>query len=133
MTPKQELLKELIAHIEEDPDIVPEALKAISKGMAAWEAKVQRRLDHRADYGISAALMLPKARSFWDVHNARHRAVAIRFVIRRRTRTGRASTVPLSGAGIQPSFSCVLGPGRRATGKSRTSRLTAQLVQRRVT
>jgi hypothetical protein len=73
MTDK-ELLERIQQRIGRNPAIVPDVLDAVRNGMKAWEASVQRRLDHRADMAISAALLLPTQRH-WSTDNESHRSM----------------------------------------------------------
>jgi hypothetical protein len=70
------LLGKLAERIERNPDIIPKVLDAVKKGMAAWEATVQRRLDRHADLAISSALGLPARMRNWSKDNHGHRAFA---------------------------------------------------------
>jgi len=70
------LIETLTSRIANNPSIVPRVLEAVSGGMAAWQDRVMKHLDHRADYAISSALGLPKDMSRWKTDNHSHAAMA---------------------------------------------------------
>ena len=72
----KKLLETLEARIENNPDIVPLVLEAVKKGMAGWEGRVQRRIDHHSDLAISSALGLPARIRDWSTKNHGHRSFA---------------------------------------------------------
>jgi hypothetical protein len=80
------LLKVLVERVTANPNIVPLVLKAVSDGMAAWQAKVLRHLDHRADYAISSALGMPAKMTAWNAerHGSQARLVATGWGLSRR-------------------------------------------------
>ena len=83
----EDLLKALTARIARNPKtIVPRVLDAISAGMDAWSAAVQKHLDHQADFAITSGLSLPPRASSWKVgkHGALARLTAVGWGLNRR-------------------------------------------------